>query len=1588
MIKVTTTIFDTSTTIDFNKFQYALKAKSPKGFLDWSYKPFFNMRLNEGENRGSLTELDTEKLNFSLTAPVEMTPQQSYDGSINLIINDKRNPPRLINSRFTVREKNTYERVDRLGENDTNIYDVNKFQLQTSLQKLYSLIPVVQFNGETPSGNLRVGNYIFYFAYCDADENETDIVAESGIVSIFKGQNKSPNSIDGGFRDENSYKSISFTLKNIDSEYSYIKVYYVRYSADMNQHRVLNSYKIQQKYQVKDNKCNILITGLEYAQEISEDDINIQYSNISTAGAQAVVQNRLFLGNIEQVDPLYRDLQDVSLRILPSYSKVESDKLIGDVDYRYCDYSILQENYEYYNSNNIYNYVGYHPGEIYRIGIVYMMNDNSLSPVYNIRGRNGIPMYSQEGDFYQNIPLYQDKSTTDGENVRRYIDCIDETSYEFIDRSNNENSKGVIRIIDNDCLEVYSLKLQISDEVLEYLKGKVKGFFFVRQKRIPTILGQALLLPIEKNSSLPLIPYNEKTDIIEGLMDKDRLLTQEYKQRILEVASGRNSNQGCLIFPEFELDQPYYNTLFTGGEFLVKEAYYNNSSNKVSRDDLNERHYYVSRNSSISPTSYRKSRLIQVADNLKLCGIDDYKFSARAGEAEEGFRYEKTNADTESKDSYNYVRGSFGPYVGMVSKSKLEFGKIVDVFIPGYSESAYNNYFKIRYQDVSPYYAISDRQNFTTKQSFEQDIYRGDSYICNFTHRLNRNFQDPTAPLNDKIVDKKTWKDNFDVSDGVVKKENFDKINLGDLNAIKLGSWITFKVRCSKNLSIRSNDSSIVDEVALFGHSRSFYPLSPMSPDGTFKIPESNVYNDAFANTLGVKQYILLPDVPYLKDKFQTRIFYSDIYVNDAYINGYRRFLSNAYRDYESQYGGIVKLLPFNRDLICVFEHGIVKLAINQQTPISQNPEEPVFVGSDNVLPENMVVISDTIGSQWKDSVIKTDTCIYGVDTHAKKIWRFSQNGLESLSDFKFQQFLNNNITLLENETTPYIGIRNIKTHYNRAKGDIMFTYYDDLNGFEEKVWNLCYNEKIQRWSTFYSWVPAFSVNLYNNYFSFDRNTSKYMAKLGISWSKSNDSTGIVLDKDEEAPLLDKGSLTLGLKDVEYPQVKGITVDKKYDPVRDIYGFYKYYHIEKQGDDSVLVIDDAESIISIMEKYKMPVALFNITCQIILNKDVTSSTLDDLVTSYNGYKNYNADLFSQTVALTTEQIYNARKQEELQGLNLSSWFWSHGKTGLFDIKDKILPTKWYEWQHPFEFEFVVNANVDQHKIFDSLEIISNNAEPESFHYEITGDCYEFAEDKKNMYIRQEATKELYQYNGTDITFDENYKKMESNHRNIIVKEWENIDGPWEKLKNSYDRSTILPLYYSRQDKINTIEDYYHRKGGKDTTRFAAMSGSEILKNSRGDTYSIWSHAQAVDIKDKGGRLRGNMQYKENKWYAQINPINIRQCNESDWGNDTGPLTWLKGTSDTIPVEVSQSPLPDEMLEKGSFNIPEDVPSSFYEGNDKKTTAKRGIVMWDPQHVVQSEAKIKDKWIKIRIRYSGEKLAVIHSVQTLFSISKS
>lgn len=1595
------------------------------GIKDWS------SIIPESQNNpvlvesGELTDFETDELTFDINHPVDILPQYSYDNSVNLILNDGKNTPRLINSRFSTVGKNKYQIVDRKGNNDTNIYDQgSQFDIDTSLYKRVVEIPRLRFVGTTNGGKLPVGNYHFYFKYADADGNETDFVAESGLVSMFVGND--PSSIRTGFRDEDSHKSVQFLLTNVDSAYQYVVVYYTRATSDINQNSTIISKKIEQKFLVNNFlKCNIIITGYEDEVEVTTSEINPQYQIADSVQTQEQCQNRLFLGNIRKPEIPYAELEDLSLRFLPYLEDSEDYPLTIDKDY-----NIKSSSRGYYDSKYIYNNVGYWNHEIYRFGIVYIMSNNSLSPVFNIRGIDNlskntqcsiIPMYYTNGGIKYRNHIITEEDT--------YKIVTDPKSYENVSQDqiissgkDLENSKGVISLEGSgyDTNKVFAIGIRTNREVLDYLKDKlkIKGFFFVRQKRIPTILCQAYTIGIDKESRTPVLPIQEGY-LSERFINDDRILTHDFDSRLYKFTNkGKVRTQGA-ICPEYDIDSSYLNSVFTGDKFTIQESDIQPQQPFLDIED--DRNFLVKGSREGDTSNTYNVKIIGVEDNTKLVAINDYMFSARAGEAEEAFRYEYLERENKVSEASNLIRGSFGPYLGITGYSYS--GKLIDIKIPGFGETSEGDLFKIRYNDKSPFFAVSDRISLssiedwftgTTSLTLTPSLHRGDCYICQFTHRVNRNFQDPSAPTNDRIVDQNCWKDNYEIIDNVLKVDNFEKINLGDVNAIKLGMWITLTVRSTKNLNIRSVDDSIPDEISLTGHSRGYYPLQPISPEGSYKTPEALCYNKGFEKSLSERYNFEVPDVPAIKNDFTNRIAYSDIHVNDAFKNGFRVFQGTHYRDYPKTYGEITKLVELRGSILCIFEHGIALIPINERAIAGEGSGGNIYINTSNVLPENPKIISDTFGSQWKDSVIKTPSGVYGVDTVGKKIWRTNGEIFECLSDFKVQEFLNNNITLTERENNPVIGIRNVKTHYNAYKHDVMFTFYDNLQGFEEKVWNLCYNELMQKWITFYSWIPSYSENIYNQYFSFDRNTSKWITKLGISHSDNNFSDGIVLSSNTIPNSAKAGYCIgkLGLANRTLPTGSGIQVKIEYLLEKDNFGNYDNFKIRLNDGEYYLYLDtDAINLCSelfvrgikekdsynklitdptnqreswiqncvLNNKYTICkddrgkrlllgtppygnminseklVSLLNIKAKISVEYTGQDSSLAEAYSSgfVNGTK-VDAGYYQSVVAVIPE--YNLQF--------LTTDFWKHGQSGIIDISDKIYPTYWYGKQHPFEFEFVVADKPSAHKIFDDLEIISNNAEPDSFHYEIIGDCFDFAKDKKNMYIRQEATKELYQNNGFDVLYDHDYIDLQASHRPLY-------EGA--EIRGLYDRSTILPLYYSRQDTINEVEDYYHMKDNVPTKNFSALAGGEIIKYTNLGEYRIWNHAKAVDLQS-GGRLRGNMQYREDKWNVQINPINVVYKNEKSWGSeDLGQRSNLN--HDKIPIEIGQSPIPNEVLDYngGTLKIPEN-------------SLDRAIVKWNWEDSQMKEVKLKDKWIKIRIRYKGDKLAIITAIKTLYSIS--
>lgn len=1776
---------------------------------------------------GELVDFITNELSFNLSNPVDILPQYSYDGSVNLILNDGLNIPRLINSRFTVTGANTYKVIDRKGDNDTNIYDQGEqFDVDTSLFKNVNKIPQLEYLGTT-NGNMKVGNYHFYFKYSDADGNESDWVAESGLVSVFLGN--TPYSANTGIRDENSIKSVRFKLSNIDIGYSFVNIYYTRYTADVDGNLVVQAKRIDKNFLVTNSGvCMILITGDENETEITLEEINSSFDVIQNAKTQCTAANRLFMANIHKSKIEYDILSKLSLCFCP-YKSEEPYPLVNDGINE--SYEIFARSEGYYDSQYIYNKTGYWPGELYRLGIVYILKDGSLSPVFNIRGGTNIPTLHNTAD---NTAVYRykvDQDLNSGKSLKDVLEDIDYTEDNYLisgGKMDNENAKGVIQLSESyytqtEPFPVVGINITANKEVIKELKKYTKGFFFVRQKRMPLTLCQGVVVGLDKESRTPTIPtlggiltdinydstfietsdINDINYISEGFLghyrfklDKkplgfwkkigiavavvavlaaavvatvftcgaagvalgvgiatsvsvlgvtgaagvavaaglaaaaaisasvigfgiqtlalharqqrnkrqamalkgrnepipegyernekegSRELGQPLSERYLIRDSAKNSPE-AIIVPDYQVNQPYYNQFLTGGSFTVKLTSEQPSTNFLTDGyfDSNYRHFYVNQYVARDEKRSYDVKLTGVPDGCPVKMIGEAKYCARAGYPEEAFKYEfqgiSYDDSINKRDNSDIVRGNFGSFVGMTGY-KGHATDQVSIMIPGYQENNLFEYVQLRAQDTSAFYAISDRIDINTinkntnvlqqaehkEVDFSNVYYRGDCYICQYTHRIIRNFNDPSAPYNDKIVDANSWKDNYNPDN----PEDYAKINLGDVNAVQLGLWLTFQVRSNYNLNVRTVDKSNVDEYLMCGNYRSYYPNYGQLALGSQKIPDSDQYNRGFSKSVSEKYYFEVPDVPYIKQEFQNRIVFSDIHINDAYKNGFRVLRTMNHKDYPMTYGSITKIVELKNALMIIFEHGIGFVAIDNST------DKPSQVLSD------LNIISDTYGSQWKDSIIKTPSGIYGVDTVAKKIWRVREGQMEIISDLKVQEFLNQNITLSERELTPILGIRNVKTVYNAFKHDIMFTFYDNLYGTSEKSWNLCWNEILGIFTTFYSWIPSEMENIDNIPFSFDRDTVKAISKLGISDFGNDFSDGVTLtnnvidnisDKTLEMSYLDErgqeqfyeftnlSSITDSSGFIGFLNLKNrVLLDKKtpyhieYELLRDRHSNHDLFEIVnatcdvskvntllKKGVDSVNVsylrLKESVNIADLhselyyrngrgvsyadADKYKVAPgdSSYSIDLPIFKNKagkrlmlprelqinpdkivrylnikanvfiDSNNKNFNATESYYNQFANgehatsmIDAGYFESSVALTTTPNL----------FLLSTDFWKHGQGGIIDISDKIYPTYWYGKQHPFEFECVVVDDPSVHKIFTNLELVANKAKPESFHYEIVGDVYDFSEDKPTMYFRQEALKALYQYNGYDIEYNPNFLEVEPKQHN---------------------RSADLPKYYSRWDTVNEIYDSYKRFSAPMGFNYDHLAGAEIVYYPTRNEFRVWNHAEAIDVDSLSQDLatsviKANCRYLEDKWLVSINPIIVTYKNEIDkskvepgtsmFSKDEYGIykysTWVKGENGSIlpPINIHGTKM-EETLD-GNIQFPDTVngigkENALY-GLYNLSEWNKGS--WKPIDPVKNkdrrETDVRGKFMKVRIRYSGEELAIIDFLNTIYEIS--
>ena len=171
---------------------------------------------------------------------------------------------------------------------------------------------------------------------------------------------------------------------------------------------------------------------------------------------------------------------------------------------------------------------------------------------------------------------------------------------------------------------------------------------------------------------------------------------------------------------------------------------------------------------------------------------------------------------------------------------------------------------------------------------------------------------------------------------------------------------------------------------------------------------------------------------------------------------------------------------------------------------------------------------------------------------------------------------------------------------------------------------------------------------------------------------------------------------------------------------------------------------------------------------------------------------------------------------------------------------------------------------------------------------------------------------------------------------------------------------------------NEIEESWKTFGGLNRD-YEHLSGTEVSHDPITNQFSFLSHSKAISIKDpKYGRLRGNMNYKEDRFDIQINPMVYVQKNEN-WEN--------------VPPIAIVGALPNDIVTT-SIEVNAREKISQLQGTEIENIYTPDLINTGAGWSSRKETKFRDKCIKVRIRYKGDKLAIIHAIQTLYTISYS
>jgi hypothetical protein len=263
---------------------------------------------------------------------------------------------------------------------DAGLWNISKF----NLFKTYKSIPHFQsIEVVDNGGTLAPGSYNFSIRYLDQGFNPTEFVNSSETIMIYnspltsdfkeiRGATKEVNDSYLQFPDSNKSIKIVIDPATLDTNYPFYQIAITEANAGGG---LISSTKITQEISTRNS--TFYYTGTNYESEVSQNEVTMFNNIIEKAQSIEQIENRLILGDLEGKQINYCKLQKYA-------SKICADLITQDI------YLNVLDNSNFKDPSLNFNGVGYMPGEIYSFGIVFIFDDNSISPVYHIPGKSPV----------------------------------------------------------------------------------------------------------------------------------------------------------------------------------------------------------------------------------------------------------------------------------------------------------------------------------------------------------------------------------------------------------------------------------------------------------------------------------------------------------------------------------------------------------------------------------------------------------------------------------------------------------------------------------------------------------------------------------------------------------------------------------------------------------------------------------------------------------------------------------------------------------------------------------------------------------------------------------------------------------------------------------------------------------------------------------------------------------------------------------------------------------------------------------------------------------------------------------------------